>query len=171
MKVNQLMINVTSEHPDQLASFYRDVVGLAPNTEIGGGAFDVGGTDADRRLIINSGGNLTLVFLTLERETHQLADEGAEGFVAGLLAHLSHLECHQVAVLLLRNEEHVENPNRAEGDEIVDLVEDVPLESIESVEFDGDELDGTECHVWSLSPGLVELEDRRSSRLFGIGVR
>ena len=44
MKVNQLVINVTSEHPDRLASFYRDVVGLAPNTEIGGGAFDVGGT-------------------------------------------------------------------------------------------------------------------------------
>jgi hypothetical protein len=103
-------------------------------------------------------GTLTLFFVALERETHQLADERAERFVAGLVAHLSHLECHQVAVLLFRNKEHVENPNRTEGDEIVDLVEDVPLESIETVEFDRDELDGTECHVGDLSRGVDKIK-------------
>ena len=44
MKVNSLLINVTSEHPDRLTAFYRDIVGLAPNAQIGDGAFDAGGT-------------------------------------------------------------------------------------------------------------------------------
>ena len=44
MKVNQLVLNVTSENPQRLIEFYRDVVGLAPNPEIGEGAFDAGGT-------------------------------------------------------------------------------------------------------------------------------
>ena len=44
MKVNSLLINVTSEHPDRLTAFYRDVVGLAPNPQIGEAAFDAGGT-------------------------------------------------------------------------------------------------------------------------------
>ncbi len=44
MKVNSLVINVTSEDPPRLTSFYRDVVGLAPNPQIGDAAFDAGGT-------------------------------------------------------------------------------------------------------------------------------
>jgi predicted enzyme related to lactoylglutathione lyase len=45
MNVNSCVINVTSEDPAKLTSFYRDVVGLAPNPEIGeDGAFNAGGT-------------------------------------------------------------------------------------------------------------------------------
>ena len=44
MKVNQLIVNVTSEHPARLVAFYRDVVGLVQNPEMGEGAFDAGGT-------------------------------------------------------------------------------------------------------------------------------
>ncbi len=43
MKVNSLVINVTSEDPDRLTTFYRDVVGLPKNPDVGEGAFDVGG--------------------------------------------------------------------------------------------------------------------------------
>jgi predicted enzyme related to lactoylglutathione lyase len=44
MKVNSLIVNVTSERPAELTAFYRDVVGLAPNPQIGEAAFDAGGT-------------------------------------------------------------------------------------------------------------------------------
>ncbi len=44
MKVNSLVLNITSEHPERLVAFYRDVVGLPKNEEIGEGAFDAGGT-------------------------------------------------------------------------------------------------------------------------------
>ena len=44
MKVSSLVINVTSEQPERLVAFYRDVVGLAPNPQIGEAAFDAGGT-------------------------------------------------------------------------------------------------------------------------------
>jgi len=44
MKVNSLIINVTSERPERLVAFYRDVVGLAPNPQIGEAAFDADGT-------------------------------------------------------------------------------------------------------------------------------
>lgn len=44
MKVNSLVINVTSEQPQRLVEFYRDIVGLAPNPQIGEAAFDAGGT-------------------------------------------------------------------------------------------------------------------------------
>ncbi len=43
MKVNSLVINVTSEKPERLLAFYRDVVGLAPNPDVGEGGFLVGG--------------------------------------------------------------------------------------------------------------------------------
>lgn len=43
MKVNSCVINVTSEKPEQLVSFYKDVVGLEPRPEMGEGAFDAGG--------------------------------------------------------------------------------------------------------------------------------
>ncbi len=43
MNVNSLMINVTSEQPQALVAFYRDIVGLKANPEIGEGAFDIGG--------------------------------------------------------------------------------------------------------------------------------
>ena len=44
MKVNQLVLNVTSEQPQKLIEFYRDVVGLTPNPDMGEGTFDAGGT-------------------------------------------------------------------------------------------------------------------------------
>jgi len=45
MKVNTFVINVTSENPERLTAFYRDVVQLPPKPEIGeDGAFDAGGT-------------------------------------------------------------------------------------------------------------------------------
>ncbi len=44
MKVSQLLLNVTSEHPEKLVAFYRDVVGLPGKPEMGEGAFDAGGT-------------------------------------------------------------------------------------------------------------------------------
>jgi predicted enzyme related to lactoylglutathione lyase len=43
MKVNSLVVNITSEQPQQLTAFYRDVVGLAPNPDVGEGGFLVGG--------------------------------------------------------------------------------------------------------------------------------
>jgi len=44
VKVNSLLVNVTSEDPRRLTAFYRDVVGLAPNAQIGEQAFEAGGT-------------------------------------------------------------------------------------------------------------------------------
>ena len=44
MKVNSFIFNVTSEDPARLIAFYRDVVGLKQNPEMGEGAFDAGGT-------------------------------------------------------------------------------------------------------------------------------
>ncbi len=41
MHVNQFILNVTSEQPEVLKAFYRDVVGLEPVEEVGG--FRVGG--------------------------------------------------------------------------------------------------------------------------------
>lgn len=43
MKVNSFVLNVTSEKPEQLVSFYKNVVGLEPRPEMGEGAFDAGG--------------------------------------------------------------------------------------------------------------------------------
>lgn len=43
MKVNSLLVNVTSEQPERLIEFYRDVVGLAPRPDSGEGALDAGG--------------------------------------------------------------------------------------------------------------------------------
>jgi predicted enzyme related to lactoylglutathione lyase len=44
MKVNSFILNITSEDPQRLGAFYRDVVGLAANAQIGENAFDAGGT-------------------------------------------------------------------------------------------------------------------------------
>jgi predicted enzyme related to lactoylglutathione lyase len=43
MKVNTLLINLTSEDPERLKAFYADVVGLAKNPEMGDSAFLVAG--------------------------------------------------------------------------------------------------------------------------------
>ncbi len=43
MKVNSFVINVTSEQPERLISFYREIVGLPAKPEIGEGAFDAAG--------------------------------------------------------------------------------------------------------------------------------
>jgi len=44
MHVQSMVVNITSEQPTELAAFYRDIVGLAPNPQIGETAFDAGGT-------------------------------------------------------------------------------------------------------------------------------
>jgi predicted enzyme related to lactoylglutathione lyase len=44
VNVTSFVINVTSEQPEKLATFYKDVVGLPPKPEIGEeGAFDAAG--------------------------------------------------------------------------------------------------------------------------------
>lgn len=43
MKVSSFTVNLTSEDPGRLVAFYRDVVGLPENTQIGEGAFEVAG--------------------------------------------------------------------------------------------------------------------------------
>ena len=43
MKVTNLVINLTSENPDRLRGFYRNVVGLEPNPDMGDDAFHAGG--------------------------------------------------------------------------------------------------------------------------------
>jgi predicted enzyme related to lactoylglutathione lyase len=42
VKVTSFNINITSENPERLAAFYRDVVGLPPHPVIGEGAFIAG---------------------------------------------------------------------------------------------------------------------------------
>ena len=44
MEVQSFVFNITSESPERLVAFYRDVIGLKPNPEMGEGAFDAGGT-------------------------------------------------------------------------------------------------------------------------------
>ena len=44
MKVNSMFVAVSSEDPERLRAFYRDVVGLRPEPNMGPGAFDAGGT-------------------------------------------------------------------------------------------------------------------------------
>jgi len=43
MPVTQAAINITSEQPQQLMQFYRDVVGLPPQKDMGEGALIFGG--------------------------------------------------------------------------------------------------------------------------------
>jgi predicted enzyme related to lactoylglutathione lyase len=43
MQVSSFVITVTSEQPERLAGFYKDVVGLQPRPEMGEGAFDAAG--------------------------------------------------------------------------------------------------------------------------------
>jgi predicted enzyme related to lactoylglutathione lyase len=45
MDVAGFVVNITSEDPQRLTTFYRDVVGLTPNPQIGESAFHVGGSD------------------------------------------------------------------------------------------------------------------------------
>jgi catechol 2,3-dioxygenase-like lactoylglutathione lyase family enzyme len=49
LKVNSFILNVTSEQPEVLTQFYRDVVALEPDAQIGEGAFIVG----DARFIVD----------------------------------------------------------------------------------------------------------------------
>ena len=44
MGITSFNINVTSEDPERLKGFYRDVIGLKPTPEMGDGAFDAAGT-------------------------------------------------------------------------------------------------------------------------------
>jgi predicted enzyme related to lactoylglutathione lyase len=43
MQVQSFNINITSEDPERLVAFYRDVVGLPVHPQMGDGAFDVAG--------------------------------------------------------------------------------------------------------------------------------
>jgi predicted enzyme related to lactoylglutathione lyase len=43
LQVESFNINITSEQPERMMAFYRDVVGLPPWPEIGEGAFHAGG--------------------------------------------------------------------------------------------------------------------------------
>jgi predicted enzyme related to lactoylglutathione lyase len=43
LKVNRFNVNLTSEDPERLRTFYRDVVGLPPHPAGGPAAFDAGG--------------------------------------------------------------------------------------------------------------------------------
>lgn len=43
MKVNSFNINLTSENRERMVAFYRDVLELPPNEQMGEGTFDVGG--------------------------------------------------------------------------------------------------------------------------------
>jgi predicted enzyme related to lactoylglutathione lyase len=43
MKPTTLFLNLTSDQPEQLMSFYRDVVGLEPRPDMGPMALDAGG--------------------------------------------------------------------------------------------------------------------------------
>ncbi len=43
MKVNQLILNITSDQPEVLTQFYRDVVALPPVPDMGESAFDING--------------------------------------------------------------------------------------------------------------------------------
>ena len=43
MKSNSLYVNINSEQPEKLIAFYRDVIGLPMNPDMGPGAFDAGG--------------------------------------------------------------------------------------------------------------------------------
>jgi predicted enzyme related to lactoylglutathione lyase len=42
VKVEQFVVNVNSQDPDKLIAFYRDLVGLTVNPDVGPGAFMVG---------------------------------------------------------------------------------------------------------------------------------
>ena len=44
MQINQLLLNINSEQPDKLFAFYRDVVGLELNPQMGERALSAGGT-------------------------------------------------------------------------------------------------------------------------------
>ena len=50
MQVTSFIVNLTSEQPEELVRFYRDVVGLPQNTEMGEGAFEVAGA----HLLVNN---------------------------------------------------------------------------------------------------------------------
>jgi|CXWL01.1.fsa_nt_gi predicted enzyme related to lactoylglutathione lyase len=43
MKLDQFALNITSQDPERLNVFYRDVVGLEKNTEMGEHAYAMGG--------------------------------------------------------------------------------------------------------------------------------
>ncbi|HZP58375.1 MAG TPA: VOC family protein [Dehalococcoidia bacterium] len=44
MEVTGFVVNVTSENPERLKEFYRDIVGLQPNPDAGEAAFNVNGS-------------------------------------------------------------------------------------------------------------------------------
>jgi len=47
VKVDQFVVNINSEQPETLIAFYRDIVGLRPNEEIGTGAFMAGSSSLE----------------------------------------------------------------------------------------------------------------------------
>ena len=57
MKVDQFVVNINSEQPETLIAFYRDIVGLRPNEEMGTGAF-IAGSSSFIALALTAGGRL-----------------------------------------------------------------------------------------------------------------
>jgi len=45
MKINNFHIQITSENPDRMKAFYRDIVGLPAVPDMGDGAFSVAGAN------------------------------------------------------------------------------------------------------------------------------
>ena len=94
MEVGTLLVNVTSEQPEALSKFYREVVGLPVNTDMGESAFLVGGST----FIIDGHG-----------ETHGLTKEPARWlinfFVDDLAAEQACLEAQGVPFIRTAGQE------------------------------------------------------------------
>ena len=89
MKVDQFVVNINSEQPETLIAFYRDVVGLTPNEEMGPGAF-MAGSSSFIALIIEGHSDvkgatkephrvlLNFLVSDLDAEELRLKDQGVE---------------------------------------------------------------------------------------------
>jgi predicted enzyme related to lactoylglutathione lyase len=95
MDIDSFNINVTSEDPERLIAFYRDVVGLPVHEEMGEGAFSVGGA----ALLVDG-----------HSETHGPAKEPQRVlinfFVADLAAEQSRLEAQDVKFIRTAGREY-----------------------------------------------------------------
>jgi predicted enzyme related to lactoylglutathione lyase len=95
MQVESFNINITSEDPDRLVAFYRDVVGLPVHAQMGDGAFELG----DAALLVDG-----------HSETHGPAKEPQRVlinfFVADLAAEQSRLEGHGVEFIRTAGREY-----------------------------------------------------------------
>ena len=88
MNIKSFAVNLTSEKPEPMKAFYRDIVGLAPKPEYGDGAFDAGGAE---------------LFIDGHSETHGPAKEPQRAlidfFVDDLASEQKRLEKHGVTFI------------------------------------------------------------------------